>query len=40
MPDAVGGLHGFCGEAQCPPPLRYSFEDLDEERQTADRIKA
>ncbi len=19
MPDAVGGLHGFCGEAQCPP---------------------
>ncbi len=22
------------------PPLRYSFEDLDEERQTADRLKA
>ncbi len=22
------------------PPLRYSFEDLEEERQTADRLKA
>jgi predicted HTH domain antitoxin len=22
------------------PPLRYSFEDLQEERQTADRLKA
>lgn len=22
------------------PPLRYSFEDLEEERQTADRFKA
>jgi len=22
------------------PPLRYSFEDLEEERQTADRVKA
>ena len=22
------------------PPLRYSFEDLDEERQSADRLKA
>jgi predicted HTH domain antitoxin len=22
------------------PPLRYSYEDLEEERQTADRIKA
>jgi predicted HTH domain antitoxin len=22
------------------PPLRYSFEDLDAERQTADRLKA
>ena len=22
------------------PPLRYSFEDLEEERHTADRLKA
>jgi hypothetical protein len=22
------------------PPLRYSFEDLEEERQSADRLKA
>jgi predicted HTH domain antitoxin len=22
------------------PPLRYSFEDLEEERQTSDRLKA
>jgi len=22
------------------PPLRYSFEDLEDERQTADRLKA
>ena len=22
------------------PPLRYSFEDLEEERKTADRLKA
>ena len=22
------------------PPLRYSFEDLEEERQTADRLEA
>jgi predicted HTH domain antitoxin len=27
------GKHGV-------PPLRYSFEDLEEERQTADRLKA
>jgi predicted HTH domain antitoxin len=29
----------FAGE-HCVPPLRYSFEDLEEERQTADRLKA
>ena len=27
------GKHGV-------PPLQYSFEDLEEERQTADRLKA
>jgi predicted HTH domain antitoxin len=29
----------FAGEARYPP-LRYSFEDLEEERETADRLKA
>jgi len=39
MPDAVGGFHGFCGKA-CVPSLRYSFEDMEEERQTAGRLKS
>jgi predicted HTH domain antitoxin len=30
----------FAAKHGVPPPLRYSFEDLEEERQTADRLKA
>jgi hypothetical protein len=37
MPNAVGSLHGLCGKAGAPP-LRYSFEDLEEERQTVDGL--